>query len=211
MNLLSFRIKKVMAALGLSAALLAFPIAAQAHGWGRDFGYRGGIYYYPDYDWDWGWGGPFGWGGYPGYYYENTTGTVKLGNVSKTDQVYINGSYAGEAKKLGSIHLDPGVYTVTVKNNGRDVLTQQVYVALDKTVKLEVRDKRGTIKFKDAAKSDQVYLNGVYKGDVQNLSSLRLPPGSYHLVITDNGRDAFNRQVYLPTNKTLDLKVGDKS
>jgi hemin uptake protein HemP len=213
MNFLSSRTKKVLAVLGLSATMLAFPLATSANAMDRDHDFhfgRPGVYYYPGYDWDWGWGwgGPF-WGTYPTFYYYNRTGTVKLENVSKSDQVYLNGSYAGESKKLESMHLYPGSYTVTVKHNGKNVLNQQVYVMRNRTIKLDVGDKRGKLKLKDVAKADQVYVNGLYRGEARNLKSMRLAPGSYHVMITDNGQDVLNRQVYLPTNKTLDLRVGD--
>jgi hypothetical protein len=228
MSFLPSRAKKVATMIGLSATLLLFPWAASAAASGRDhdldYGHRGlsmdrdhdfvghrGFYYYPGYDWGWGWG--LGWGGpwyYPGYYYVNPTGTIKLENVTKTDQIYINGAYLGEAKDFKSIHLNPGPYTLTVKHKGNDVINQQVYVVRNKTVTLNVRDKDGTIKLKDAAKADKVYVNGLYKGEVRDVESMHMPPGWYQIMITDNGRNVFDRNVYLPTNKTLDLRIGDK-
>ncbi len=82
----------------------------------------------------------------------NDTGTVKLENVSKTDSVYINGSYAGTAKKFRSLYLEPGNYTISVKKNGQDILNRQVYVITGKTIKLDVGDKVGTAEFKNASK-----------------------------------------------------------
>jgi hypothetical protein len=52
---------------------------------------------------------------------------VKLKDADKTDKVYINGSYAGEAKHLKSMHLDPGNYRVVVTTDeGQKIVDQQL-------------------------------------------------------------------------------------
>jgi hypothetical protein len=235
MNFLSSRTGKALAALGLSAMLLTIPITSFARDRddhdsdrGADRGYhndydrgsdrdRGGYYYYPDNDWDlnwgldWGWGsgGPF-WNDYPAYYYQNRTGKIKLEDVSKSDKVYIDGAFVGRADKLGTLRLRPGTYTLTIKNHGRDVYSQRVYVTRDRTLKLEVRDQSGKLKFQDAKRTDRVYLNGKYEGEVSDLGTLHLPPGSYNVTVTDHGKDVYNRQIYLPTKETLDLDIGDR-
>jgi len=149
MRFLSLRTRKMVLLGGLCAALLMFPCAlpvnATGHGYGFGFG-RGIVRAYPAYGWGWGgwgWGGPF-WGGYWPYDWNNT-GTVKFESVANTDEIYINGSYAGLVKNLRSIHLSPGTYRVTVKDNGKQILDREVYVMRGKTIKLEPGDKRGAM------------------------------------------------------------------
>ncbi len=209
----SSRTRKAVLLCAIAVTLCAFPLTSSAHAMGRGhwFGHRGGVYYYPAYGW--GWGGPF-WSDYGyawPYYYWNPKGTVKLESISKSDEVYINGSFAGEARKLKSINLDPGTYRISIKRNGKDILDQQVYVMRGKTVKLEVGDKSGKISFKDTAKGDKIYVNGAYEGVAGNLKSIRLNPGIYQVTVTNHGKDVFNQQVILPTKETVHLTVGDRS
>jgi len=144
--------RSVKSALGLAClavCLTAFPIVASAeqhHGHAHGTRGAGGavIYAYPyPYDWDWwGWGGF--WGPFynePYGYYPAPQGTVKLEQVDKDDQVYVNGSLAGDARHLKKMHLRPGTYSIEVKHGSTDVVNQQVYVTDGKTVKLNVGDK----------------------------------------------------------------------
>ncbi len=133
---ISSRARKIIGLCALAVTLFAFPFAssALAIGHGRGFVYGG---FYPG--WGWGWEPYWNYGWAP--YYGDYTGTVKLEDAAKTDAVYINGSYAGSAKKLHSIYLDPGSYNVIVKNNGKTIVDQRVYVLTGKTIKLEVGDK----------------------------------------------------------------------
>jgi hypothetical protein len=139
---LSSRARKTLCVCAFAITLCAFPFTSSALARGRGHGFVYGGFYAP-YGWGWGWGGPF-WGDYTwAPYYWDYTGTVKLENVSKSDAVYINGSYAGRADKLHSIYLNPGSYSIMVKNNGKTILDQRVYVVTGKTIKLEVGDKTG--------------------------------------------------------------------
>jgi hypothetical protein len=210
MRLLSSRARKSIYVCAFAVALCAFPFtsSALAIGHGHGFVYGG---FYPAYDWGWGWGwgGPF-WGDFTwAPYYWDYTGTVKLENVDKSDSVYINGSYAGKAGKLHTIYLDPGSYRVTVENNGKNLVDQRVYVITGNTVKLNVGDKRGAIKLKDADKNDHVYLNGSYEGEAGNLKTLPVDPGTYKVIVTNNGREVFDQQVSVPTNRTVHVTVRD--
>jgi hypothetical protein len=104
--------------------------------------YRGGgraiivphyAYAYPY--WGWGWGGPF-WN-YTPYYYENV-GRIKIKDQNKTDEVFLNGAYAGIVDKMKTIKLSPGNYTIQVRRNGKDLLNQRVFVVADKTVEVNL-------------------------------------------------------------------------
>ena len=151
MNARVFSARKIAFWSVLCTALLVFPSASPAfavghaggfHGGGYGFGFRGGrgAFIYPNYGWDFGWwGDPFWYGYWP--YYDDSMGTVKLENALKSDEVYINGAYIGTAKEEKSFHLNPGAYRIAVKNNGKDVLNQYVFIAGGKTMKLEVNDR----------------------------------------------------------------------
>jgi hypothetical protein len=76
---------------------------------------------------------------------------------------------------------------------------------------LEVNDKPGTIKFKDADKKDQVYINGVNRGSIEHLSEIDLRPGTYEIMVMDNGREVLDRTVTLSMDQTITLRVGDRS
>jgi hypothetical protein len=141
MSCMPSRVKKALMTFGLSATLLLFPFAASAAATVRSHDFDSGrrsFYYYPGF-YDGYWGFPL-WGSYFTHNY-NPTGTIKLENVVKTDQIYINGAYLGEARRFGSISLYPGAYILTVRNNGNDLINQTVYVAKGITTKLKVGDK----------------------------------------------------------------------
>lgn len=127
----------------LLVCLLAVPETASA----RDRGHSGGFYgnnrpvvvhSYPYY-WGSGWGAwndPF-WGGYYPYYYDNR-GKVKIKDGNKYDQVYVNGAYAGTVEKMKNLRLDPGRYNIEVRNQGKPLVAQDVYVVTGKTVEIHV-------------------------------------------------------------------------
>jgi hypothetical protein len=216
MRFKSRRIRQSAFLAAICATLLIFPFALSAGAMehGHRYGFRGRIVpAYPAYigDWGngWGWGGPF-WYNYWPYYYDNT-GKIKLEDVSKNDEVFINGSAVGEAKEHKSIRFNPGTYQVTVKNNGKDVIDQKVVVLQGKTIKLEVGDKDGNIKIKDATKTDSVYINGFDKGEVKDLGNIYLRPGTYQVTVMNHGRETLNQQVIVPMGKTFTLWVGDRS
>jgi hypothetical protein len=128
-----WRARKIALLAGICATLLIFPFASQAmargygHGYGHGFGFRGGVVrVYPSYGW--GWWGPYWYGYYPYDYYYEDTGTLKIENAFKSDEVYINGSLVGTAKDNKTMHLHPGSYRVTVKHGGRDVINESVYI-----------------------------------------------------------------------------------
>jgi hypothetical protein len=64
-------------------------------------------------------------------------GTVKLQKVEKTAEIYIDHAYAGVARDLKTISLDPGAYDVEVRSAGKEPVQKRVYVLSGKTVKLE--------------------------------------------------------------------------
>ena len=64
-------------------------------------------------------------------------GTVKLRKVEKTAEIYIDQAFAGVAKDLKTIYLDPGAYNLEVRASGKEPVQKRVYVLSGKTVKLE--------------------------------------------------------------------------
>jgi hypothetical protein len=89
--------------------------------------------------------GPFGYGYGPVYgpvFYRDSTptrGAVQLKNARKDADVYINQAYAGVAKDLKTIYLDPGAYDLEVRASGQEAVQKRVYVLSGKTVKLEFK------------------------------------------------------------------------
>jgi|GEM_PF-5237928 len=84
-----------------------------------------------------GWGDPF-WGGYfaPNYYVPDYRGKIKLKGFSDNDQIYLNGAYAGTIDDMDSLRLDPGRYSISIKSNGRDLVSRDVYVVTGKTIEI---------------------------------------------------------------------------
>jgi len=105
------------------------------------YGYPG---FYSAAYWDPLWD-PF-WGpGYSGYAlnfaYGHGKGEVKLSGAPKDAKVYVDGAYAGTAKDLKHVWLDPGAYDLSVVSPGRDTFQQRIYVLSGKTLKI-VADQR---------------------------------------------------------------------
>jgi PEGA domain len=84
----------------------------------------------------WGFGYPYYW---PSIYYnpDADRGAVKLKNVDKTAEVYINQAFAGTFGKLKTFYLDPGAYDVEVRADGHEPQQKRIYVLSGKTVELE--------------------------------------------------------------------------
>jgi len=119
--------------------LLMLPLAGSAQAGGRIFVSPGYGFYYPYWGFGWGWG--WGWGypyGYYGPYGYSSIGQLKIKDSSKSDQVYINGAYAGTVDKLKNIKLNPGHYSVRITQQGKDLLSQNIYVVPGKTVEISV-------------------------------------------------------------------------
>ena len=125
--------------LSFVVLLLALPLEASAEGHVSAFiGTRPVVIHSYPY---WGWGGPWGdpfWGGYYGPYYYDLRGKIKIKDDNKYDQVYLNGAYAGTVDKLKNMRLDPGRYTVQIRQQGKPVVDRQVYVVSGKTVEIHV-------------------------------------------------------------------------
>ncbi|MBZ5566548.1 MAG: hypothetical protein LAN64_01725 [Acidobacteriia bacterium] len=106
-------------------------------------GYARGLFYPPYYGY-----GPFYdpfWGPYPAIYpgYANVpeAGKVVLRNAAADAQVYIEGAYAGEAGKLKSLHLQPGVYNLEVRSASGN-FERRIYVLSGKTLKIDTRSSQ---------------------------------------------------------------------
>ena len=154
MHSMALRARRALSAICLAALLLAVPLAGSAFAADRDDRPAGGRaviaaprYYYvvPRWGWNrwgWGWGprywDPY-WSNYPGYSYSvDTTGTVKIHDSVKTDQVFLNGAFAGSSHDMKTMKLNPGNYRLEIRRDGREVLNSVVYVLTGKTVKIDV-------------------------------------------------------------------------
>lgn len=142
-----WKVKKGLAVGSLLLAFLLLPLtvtASAAERGDHDRDNNATVYSRSHADWDdWGWGWGWGWPHYYSPYWSQYyhTGTVKLEHVDKQDRVYINGAFAGKAGDLKTMRLKPGTYEVEIKHNGEEVLKDHVYVAIGKTVKLDVGDQ----------------------------------------------------------------------
>jgi hypothetical protein len=108
------------------------------------YGRYGFAYAYPWYAWDpffaYPWVHP---GFFNGFGYAPGFGEVKLQAADKTALVYIDGALAGSAGKLRNMWLEPGKYSVEVRQGDR-AFAQKVYVLSGKTLSLDTRDMRAS-------------------------------------------------------------------
>ena len=111
---------------------------------GGGYGYFGPSVYGPG--WGPGWYPAYGYGYYPGWpgrlAYRSDLGEVKLSTDSRDAEVFVDGSYAGVAKDLKTMHLRPGSYDIEVREPGKTSYYRRVYVLSGKTVKIDTRDGR---------------------------------------------------------------------
>ena len=77
--------------------------------------------------------GPYGYWG-PGYYYAPNAGHVKLDTKVKDAQVYLNGAYAGTTKEDKNMYLHAGTYNLDIRQDGRSMFSQEIYVTPGKTL-----------------------------------------------------------------------------
>lgn len=64
-------------------------------------------------------------------------GEVKLRTARKDAEVFIDGAYAGTARDLGTLWLDPGAYNLEVRDPGRTPYTRRIYVLSGKTLRID--------------------------------------------------------------------------
>ncbi len=78
---------------------------------------------------------------HPGYYLgfdrTDSTGRIKLKTEHREASVFLNGAFAGVAKDLKEIWLEPGVYELKVAADLYEPFELRVYVLTGKTVKIE--------------------------------------------------------------------------
>jgi len=89
-----------------------------------------GSFYDPFYD------GFYHPGYYRGYRQGPRLGQVKLKDAPKEAEVYVDGGYAGLAKDLKSMWLQPGAYSIEVRD-GDLSHAERIYVLSGKTVRIE--------------------------------------------------------------------------
>jgi len=85
--------------------------------------------------------------GYPWFYapyvpdlvYGSGKGEVKLVAEPKTASVYLNGAYAGTARNLKSMWLEPGAYDLCLASPGQQECHQRIYVLSGKSLKIAAR------------------------------------------------------------------------
>src|SRR6185369_5073140 len=124
------RLRLAVLILGVAVILSTHASAGIRFG-GISFGvgyshYAGPWYGYPDY----GYYGPWDYG-YPWHapYYLDPAGdrgTVRLKKVDKAASVFINDAYAGLAKDLKTIYLDPGAYNLEVRSPGQPHVQKRI-------------------------------------------------------------------------------------
>ncbi|HEU0140020.1 MAG TPA: PEGA domain-containing protein [Bryobacteraceae bacterium] len=104
-------------------------------------------YWYPYGD---PWYSPFSYGFYspfyhPGHYYgfrqQDGMGEVKLRSVDEDASVYLDGAYAGTAKDLKSMWLEPGAYNLEIRSDGTQQFSKRIYVLSGKTLRLDTGGK----------------------------------------------------------------------
>lgn len=74
-------------------------------------------------------------GFFTGYPYGPTLGAVRIQRPDKDTWVFLDGALAGRADKLKEMWLDPGVYNLELRRDGRS-LAQKIYVLSGKTLKV---------------------------------------------------------------------------
>jgi hypothetical protein len=72
-------------------------------------------------------------GFYTGFAYAPGFGEIKLKSIPKSATVFIDGAYAGNAAKLKSMWLKPGIYQLRVEDNGQ-ARGRKVYVLSGKSL-----------------------------------------------------------------------------
>ncbi len=86
------------------------------------------------------WCGPYGYPWGPMFYTSapaRPMGEIKIGVSDKKAEVYIDGAFAGLAKDLKHIWLDPGAYDFEVRADGKQPVQLRAYVLTNKTLKLD--------------------------------------------------------------------------
>ena len=78
-------------------------------------------------------------GFYTGFMQQPNMGQVKLETVDKDASVYVDGAYAGSARKLKSFWLAPGVYNLELRDDRQRSFRQRVYVLSGKTLAIRPR------------------------------------------------------------------------
>jgi PEGA domain len=129
------RLKLVLITLFVLGASIMTTASAEAHG------FRGGFVVGPAFR-PWGWYSPFYYGPYGFYgpygyaypYAYRNAGEVKINTNVKDAQVFINGSYAGTAKKLKSMWLRPDTYNLEIRAPGWTQYAERIYVVAGKTL-----------------------------------------------------------------------------
>lgn len=76
---------------------------------------------------------------YTGFMQEPNMGQVKLDTVEKDASVYVDGAFAGSARKLKSFWLGPGVYNLELRDDRQRSFQQRVYVLSGKTLAIRPR------------------------------------------------------------------------
>jgi hypothetical protein len=121
--------------VGVGFSYTHFPNTFFGPFWGYGFypyaAFYAPFYYDPFY-------GPYAYPGYlPSLGYALGKGELKLSGAGKDAKVYIDDAYAGTARKLKSMWLEPGAYDIKVQAADGSSFQQRVYVLSGK--KLDIR------------------------------------------------------------------------
>jgi hypothetical protein len=106
------------------------------------YGYRSPGFYYPYVPYYHGdYYHPLDAWAHPGYHLgfdkSDSTGRIKLKTEHKEASVFLDGAFAGVAKDLREIWLEPGVYQLKVATERHEPFELRVYVLTGKTIKIE--------------------------------------------------------------------------
>jgi hypothetical protein len=122
---------------------------------GAGFSYRSGVYpyyYYPrSYFWPWydaayfpsyyGFYSPLwyhpGW--FTGFAYRDGMGEVKIRTTLPEADVYLDDGFAGKAKDLKNMWLDPGAYNLKIEAADHEPFAVRIYVLSGKTLKIDAK------------------------------------------------------------------------
>jgi hypothetical protein len=109
------------------------------YGWSHWYPYS---YWHP---YHWGHGPFVGWSHFyhPGYWSGFSRmygmGEVKIISEAKEAAVLIDGAFAGLAKDLKTVWLEPGAYNIEIRPKDAEGYSKRVYVLSGKTLKLDVK------------------------------------------------------------------------
>ena len=141
------------------AVTVSRPARVRLGGFSFSAGYSrlsgGWPYYYSRYPYYYGYGWPWYYDSFfygpmvaPGWYYPGWMGSfarqpdrgeIRLKCSVQEADVYLNDGFAGKAKDLKTLWLDPGAYNLRVQSEGFEPFSMRIYILSDKTLKIDAK------------------------------------------------------------------------